>query len=369
MNPTFKRFTVLGIVLVVVLGALFALRFWQLDRMQAQLAQPQPPAVVETVQVGQQRWPDTLDAIGSLRAVNGVSVANEISGVVDTIEFESGDRVKRGDVLVQLDAEVDQAALATRRAEQELARVQFERFAELVGEKAVSASEYDEARSNYEAAQARVVEQQARLDKMTIRAPYDGVTGLRQVDVGEYLEAGSPIVEINMLDPILVDYQLPEKYLAAVAEGDRVDVRVAAHGEQTFTGQVQAIEASVNEETRMFGVRARIDNPDHHLRPGMFANVSTWRNGEREVVAVPRTAISFNTYGDFAYVVVEGQDGSHVERRQLDTGAVRDGAVEVRSGLQPGEAIVSAGLLRLRDGQKVKVNKNADSVVDSQQDR
>jgi len=364
MNPTFKRFTVLGIALVLVLGGLFVLRFWQLHRMQAQLNQPQPPAVVETVEVNMQRWPDTLDAIGSLRAVNGVSVANEIAGVVDTIEFESGDRVARDEVLVQLDAEVDRAALATRRAEEELARVQFERFSELVGEEAVSASEYDEARSNYEAAQARVVEQQARLDKMTIRAPYDGVTGLRQVDVGEYLEEGSAIVEINMLDPILVNYQLPEKYLPSVAKGDRVDVRVAAHGQQTFTGEVQAIEASVNEATRMFGVRARVDNPDHQLRPGMFANVSTWRNGQLEVVAVPRTAISFNTYGDFAYVVVDGEDGHRVERRQLDTGLVRDGAVEVRSGLKPGEEIVSAGLLRLRDGQRVTVDQNADSVAE-----
>ena len=368
MNPTFKRFTVLGIALVLLLGGLFALRFWQINRMQAQLGQPQPPAVVETVTVNTQRWPDTLDAIGSLRAVNGVSVANEIAGVVETIEFESGDRVKRGEVLVRLNAEVDQAALATFEAEEELARVQFERFAELVGEEAVSASEYDEARSNYEAAQARVVEQQARLDKMTIRAPYDGVTGLRQVDVGEYLEVGTPIVEINMLDPILVDYQLPEKHLPSVAKGDRVDVRVAAHGKQPFTGEVQAIEASVNEATRMFGVRARIDNPEHRLRPGMFANVSTWRNGQREVVAVPRTAISFNTYGDFAYVVIDGEEGRRVERRQLDTGAVRNGSVEVRSGLKPGEEIVSAGLLRLRDGQRVTVNQHAESVVDRKRD-
>jgi len=294
-------------------------------------------------------------------AINGIAAANEVPGVVETINFESGDTVSKGDILIRLDAAIDEAALRTRRAEAQLAAQEFERISDLLPKRAVSQSQYDEAKANYDAARARVNEAEAQLNKKVIRAPFDGTLGIRLIDQGEYIATGTSIVEINMLDPIYVDYTLSEKYLPDVAKEYPVTVTVAAVPGETFEGEVSAINTSVNAETRTVRIRATLDNEEGLLRPGMFATIQTGQPRENEVVTLPRTAISYNTYGNFVFVVKENDNGERVvERRTVTTGEVRDGRTAVTSGLETGETVVAKGLLRLRAGQRVEIQDESD---------
>jgi len=354
---TASRFIIVTLVLLVVLGGIFGYKFMQMSAMQEQMAQPEPPAPVEATRVQQSEWLPSVDAVGSTRAINGISVANEVAGVVDSLNFESGQSVKKGDVLVRLDTDTDEAALQARQAEADLARLQFERFGNLLPQKAVSQSQYDEAKANYDAARARVIEAEALMNKKVIRAPFDGVVGLRQVDLGEFLAVGSPIVEINMLDPIYVDYTLPEKELSRLAVGDRVEAEVAAYPDREFVGEIQSINSSINPESRTLAVRAKLDNKAQQLRPGMFVRIKSLRREPRQLLSLPREAISYNTYGDYVFLIESAEKGGSltVKRQQVTTGSVENGRVEIVEGLQAGDRVVATGLVRLRNGQSVKL--------------
>jgi membrane fusion protein (multidrug efflux system) len=225
--------------------------------------------------------------------------------------------------------------------------------------RAVSQSQFDEDRARYESAQARVAEQRARIEKKRITAPFDGVLGLRNVDPGQYLSPGSRIVELQMLDPVQVEFTLPERRFDQVRIGQPVEVHTEAYKETVFKGDVTAIETSVDAPTRSFTIRATLDNPAQRLRPGMFAEVSVLEPETRTVLTVPRTAISFNTYGDFAYRIDESGDGElTVKRLPVQTGSSREGRVEILQGLEPGDRVVSAGLVKLRDGQAVQIDNS-----------
>lgn len=355
------RFIIVLLLLGAVLGGIFGYKFYQFGQMKAQFSQPQPPAVVSATKVTQEQWLPASKAVGSITAINGISVANEVPGVVETINFDSGDRVKKDDLLVRLNAAIDEAALRTRKAEAQLAEQEFRRVSDLLPKRAISQSQYDEAKANLDAARAGVNEAEAQLSKKIIRAPFDGTLGLRMVDQGEYLATGSPIVEINMLDPIYVDYTVPEKALAELATGYNVRVNVAAVKDQVFDGKVTAIDTSVNPQSRTVRVRATIRNPDLLLKPGMFATVMTEQPETRDVVTVPRTAVSYNTYGDYVFVIEQNDDGKQVvKRRSVESGETRDGRVSIVSGLKAGEQVVSKGLLRLRAGQAVTIQDESD---------
>lgn len=357
---TFVRLIIVILVLAVVLGGIFGWKYVQQQQSEAQRAQTPPSTPVETVRIQPQSWRPALTSVGSLRAINGVEVANEVPGVVSQVAFESGQRVSQGDVLIRLEDSVDRAALAALEARARLANETFQRYADLLPRNAVSQSQYDEARANYRAAQADVEQQRAQLAKKTIRAPFDGVVGLRQVDLGEYLGIGTSIADLNMLDPIHVDYSVPEKQLERVAPGRAIEVRVAAYPGRLFTGETFAVAPSVNASSRTLEVRARLDNADHALRPGMFADVSTLAPETREVLTLPRTALSFNTYGDFVFQVVENDEGQTIAaRQQVTTGSARGDEIEILDGLEAGDRVVATGLLRLRDGQPVSVTEQA----------
>jgi membrane fusion protein (multidrug efflux system) len=211
-----------------------------------------------------------------------------------------------------------------------------------------------------------VNEAEAQLGKKVIRAPFDGRLGIRMVDQGEYIATGTPIVEVNMLDPIYVDYTLSEKNLPNVATGYPVVATVAAVPDMAFNGKVSAINTSVNPQTRTVRVRATVSNPDNLLRPGMFATIQTEQPEQNEVVTVPRTAISYNTYGDFVFAVEKNDNGDLVvKRRTVTTGQTRDGRVAVLSGLKAGDTVVSKGLLRLRAGQKVQIQEAQDNTQEA----
>lgn len=356
------RFVIVIVLLGVVLGGIFGYKFWQTGQMQEQMSQPQPPAEISVVQSLTEQWTPAVKAVGSIVAVNGIDVANEVPGVIQQINFESGDLVSKGDVLIRLDAAIEEAALRTRGAEAQLARQEFQRIADLLPKRAVSQSQYDQAKANYDAANARVNEAEAQLSKKVIRAPFDGTVGIRLVDQGQYIATGTPIVEINMLDPIYVDYTLSEKNLPDVAVGYSVVTTVAAVPNTEFTGTVSAINTSVNADTRTVRIRASLANRDQRLRPGMFATVNTRQPDDITVVTVPRTAISYNTYGDFAFVVEDNDQGQKaVNRRSVRSGDARDDRVAVLEGLEAGETVVSKGLLRLRSGQPVKIQDDSDN--------
>ena len=357
---TASRFVIVIIFLGLVLGGIFGYKFYQFGQMEKQLSQPQPPAKISVTRATTESWQPSIKAVGSVEAINGIEVANELPGVVETVNFESGDTVTKGDVLIRLDSAIDEAALRTRRAEAQLAAQEFKRISDLLPKKAVSQAQYDEAKANYDAARARVNEAEAQLNKKVIRAPFDGTLGIRMVDQGEYIATGTPIVEINMLDPIYVDYTLSEKALPEVDKGYPVTVTVAAVPGETFSGEVSAINTSVNPESRTVRMRATLANEQGKLRPGMFATIQTGQPRENEVITLPRTAISYNTYGNFVFVVTENDDSEQVvERRTVTTGEVRDGRAEVTSGLEAGETVVAKGLLRLRDGQRVEIQEES----------
>lgn len=357
---TASRFVIVLILLGVVLGGLFGYKFYQFGQMKAMFSQPRPPAMVSATTARTDSWTPSKKAVGSVTAVNGIEVANEVAGVVERIHFESGDLVEKGDILVELNADIDQAALRTRRAEASLAAQEFKRVSDLLPRRAVSQSQFDEAKANYDAAQARVNEAEATLSKKVIRAPFSGTLGLRMVDQGQYLATGTAIVEINMLDPIYVDYTLSEQDLPLMATGYSVSVSVAALPDERFEGQVSAINTSVNPETRTIRVRATLENAEGKLKPGMFATIQTLQPSDVEMVTVPLTAISYNTYGDFVFVIEkDDNDQLIVNRRTVATGETRGERIAVLSGLAAGEQVVSKGLLRLRAGQNVAIQEDA----------
>lgn len=355
---TASRFLIVILFLGVVLGGIFGYKYYQFGQLQEQSSQPQPPAVISAVKAEAEAWQPAVKAVGSIVAVNGIEVANEVPGVIEEINFDSGDMVERGDVLIRLNSAIDEAAVRTRKAEAQLAEQEFKRVSDLLPRRAVSQSQYDESKANFDAAEARVNEAEAQLSKKVIRAPFNGTVGLRMVDQGEYLATGSPIVEINMLDPIYADYTLSEKELSEIAIGFNVGVEVAAVRGETFEGEITAINSSVNPETRTVRIRATLPNPGNKLKPGMFASVLTRQPDDKEVVTIPRTAISYNTYGDYVFVVENNdEDELIVNRRTVTSGETREGQVAITNGLKAGEQVVEKALLRLRAGQRVTIQE------------
>ena len=352
-----------------VIGGVFYLKQQQWQAMQEQMAQGQPPATVATSQVQTQSWQPSLSAVGSLVAVNDVSVTNEVPGKVDKLQFESGQRVDKGEPLLNLDAEVDRAELKGLQSELQLAKVQFERSAKLLKERTVSQSNYDEAKARLETARANVASKRALIDKKTIRAPFTGELGIRQVDLGEYLPAGSAIVPLQSLDPIYIDYTLPERHLADLKVGQTIELTVQSYPNETYQGKIEALNPGIDPGTRSIQIRAILDNPNALLRPGMFAEVRTLLPRRNNVMTVPQRAISYAPYGDSVFVVKDKDGQKVVQRQQIDTGMVRHGQVAVKSGLDAGDEVVSAGQNKLRNDQPITINNEIDvdrkDVVDS----
>lgn len=366
------------LILAALAGGLAYMKYEQVTAQIAQFSAPMPPSSVSEVRVESQRWQPQLDAVGSVRAVQGVMVNNEVSGQVQTIRFESGDQVRAGQPLVQLDTTVDEADLKGLEASLELAQLQIERNTKLLRDRAVSQGDVDQIQAELARARAAVAGKRALIDKMTVRAPFDGVLGIRQIDIGQYLPEGSSIVALEALDPVFVDYKLPERHLAKLIKDQAVQVRVAAYPGEVFTGRIQAISPTVDQGTRNVQVRAQLPNPAGRLRPGMFAKVATLMPVRERVLVLPRRAVSFNTYGDSVFLIQEQpaaapEDASSaeaapdqtadtklvVERKQITTGAVRGDLVEVMDGLAEGARVVLAGHQKLRNGAEVQIVQDA----------
>ena len=348
------KITVVLIVVVAVAGFVY----WKTSQKSAQ-PRGFPPAVVAAAEVMSENWQPVLESVGSLVAVNGIDVSTEVNGIVSEIVFTSGQPVKQGDVLIKLDDSVDVAALEALRAEQKLAEIQFKRSKDLFRKKVISKSEFDEAEARFDAAKARVRQQEAILKRKVIRAPFAGLAGIRIVDLGEYVEAGNAIVSLQVLDPIFVDYTLPERYLTRIKPDQTVNIQLDALPGKVFSGEVSAVNSGVDTGTRTLKVRATLSNSEGIMRPGMFAEVKTITGEASPVLTIPRTAISFNTYGNFVFVINQSDKGMSVKRTAVELGESREGRVVVKN-LQAGTQVVRAGLVKLRDGAPVKIDNQVE---------
>jgi membrane fusion protein (multidrug efflux system) len=354
-----KRLVIVVLALAILFGGIFGWKAYVGYQMRKAIASAQPPAVVvSSARVEEGRWQASVTSVGSLRANQGVEVSAEVAGTVAGIAFESGGRVAAGDLLVQLDASKEEADLRSLEAQLELARLDYERARSLLRSTAVSQSQLDRAKSVLDSLGAQADAQRATIAKKAIRAPFPGELGIRQVDLGQYLSAGSEIVTLQSLDPIFVDFTVPERHLPALAVGQQIEIEVAAFPGQSFVGSVSAISPKVEEETRNVLLRATLANPEGRLRPGMFARVAVLTGGLDRVLTLPRSAISFFPYGDSVFVIQGQGEDLVVERRQVTTGRIRDGRVEIVDGLAAGDQVVSAGQLKLRTGQRIRVDNS-----------
>lgn len=349
-----RRIFIVLLLLGLVVGGLGYLKYRQIEQQSAMSAAPPPPTVSVTAVRNESLTP-RVNAVGSVTAVQGVMVNNEVDGQVKEILFESGAVVASGTPLVQLDDTVDQADLEGLLADLALAKIRRDRNARLLKSRAVSQEDFDEISATLQKAEALVAAKQALVEKKTIRAPFAGQLGIRLVNLGEYLAAGSAIVPLQALDPVYVDFSLPERRIAEVAIGQTVEVQVAAYPERTFSGTIQAINAAVDRGSRNIQVRAELGNPEQLLRPGMFAQVGVVLATQESVLMLPRQAIAFNTYGDSVLQIEMQDDATIVQRRQVRTGAVRDQDVVILDGLAAGDRVVLAGHVKLRNGQAVQI--------------
>jgi membrane fusion protein, multidrug efflux system len=360
------RFILMLAIAAAIFGGIAYTKYRQIETMAAKFSVPPPPTEVAAATVEAIARQNSITATGSLTAVQDVLVTNEVPGQVSALHFESGQVVAKGDPLLTLDSTVDSAVLTGLIAEQRLAEVQFERASKLVRDKTLAQSQYDEVAARRERAAADVAAQRARLTQKTIRAPFSGTLGIRRVDLGDYLDAGASIVPLQTLDPIFLDSAAPEKFLTLLAVGQTLHVKVEAYPGQQFQGHITAIEPGIDPATRMVRVRAELANPDHRLRPGMFAEVEALQATDERVLVIPETAVTYSPYGNSVFVIVDGKTGTTVDRRQVETGLSQDGRVAVTKGLKAGERVVAVGQNKLRNGMNVKIVLDAALTVASE---
>jgi membrane fusion protein (multidrug efflux system) len=357
-----KRMVLMLSVLAVFLAILGFVKFKQFQAMAGQAAAfAPPPEAVTTVVAQQEEWPVTLKAIGTAAPVQGVTVSADLPGIVESIDFESGRRVRQGEVLVQLDVRQEKAQLAAAQAQQELTRVNFERMQNLVTDGAISRADYDRAAAEQKQAEARVGEIRATIERKTIRAPFSGILGIRQVHLGQYLSAGDPVVPLQALDPIYVNFGVPQQDAGQLHVSRQIRVTADNLPGVTMPGRVTAIDSVVDETTRNVKVQATLSNPDGRLRPGMFTRVEAAIGGTESVIALPASSISYAPYGDSVFVVADLKDQSGktyrgVRQQFVKLGSGRGDQIAVTSGLKPGEEVVTSGVFKLRNGAAVHVN-------------
>lgn len=342
----------------LVFGGIFGFK-WFGNRMMNEFfdSAPVPPETVSSAKAFEDVWPLSLMAVGTAQAVRGTDVTTEASGIVDSIQFESGEHVSVGDVLVTLDRSTDLAELAALEAQAALAEQELERAESLFARNAVSQSELDNRSAQAAAARANVAAQRARIAQKVIRAPFSGELGIRRVDLGRHISPGTAIVNLQSLDPIHVNFSLPQQQLGELRAGMPIHVRLEGKGLAPLKGQITAIEPAIDTSTRNFEAQATLANTQRTLRPGMFVQVEVVLGRDEQVVVVPQTAISFNPYGDSVWVLAPAPDGGlAAERRVVTTGRRRGDLVQIVDGLVPGEAVATSGLLKLRNGVPVNVN-------------
>ena len=337
-------------------------KFFQIRAaIAAGMAWQPPPEAVTTIVANDAEWPATLSAIGTAEAVNGVTVSADLPGIVDRIGFDSGRSVKAGQVLVELDISQEQAQLAAAEAQRTLARVNLERADQLLQKGVVAQAEHDRIAAEASTADARVGEMRATIERKRIRAPFAGVLGIRQVNRGQYLNGGAPIVPLQSMDPIYVNFSLPQQDVAALRVGAEVRVSSDSAAASRLTGKITAINSVIDPSTRNVQVQATLRNPKGALRPGMFVDVQVELGAHQSVIALPASAINYAPYGNSVFVVgdMKGPKGEKyrgVRQEFVKLGEGRGDQVAVISGLKVGEEVVTSGVFKLRNGAAVLVD-------------
>jgi len=351
---------VLGVVVVLLAGLGFA-KFRQIESaVQASSFQP-PPEAVTSVVTRREQWPATMNVIGTTEAVHGVTVSADLPGTVARINFDSGMAVHEGEILVELDTRQEKAQLASLEAQRDLAQQNFGRTQELLNAGVISRAEYDQATSQQKATEANVGEIKATIARKTIRAPFSGILGIRKVNLGQYLPAGSPIVSNQSLNPIYVNFGVPQQAAAQVHIGRSLHVTAEDIAGKVFGGNVTAIDSEVDPTTRNIQIQATLPNPEGKLRPGMFVQVELSLGASRDVIALPASAINYAPYGDSVFVITDlkdpkGQTYRGVKQTFVKVQGSRGDQVAIISGLNPGDEVVTSGVFKLRNGAAVQVN-------------
>lgn len=353
-----KRMILMLVAVGVVLGGMIGFKLMMAAGAKKYLAaQAAPPQVVSTIKAEALEWTQELNAVGSLRAINGANLSSEVAGIIETISFDSGAEVEEGVVLIQLRNKDELAQLQALEATARLAQITLDRDLKQLKVFAVSRATVDADRAALNNAKAQVEAKRASIDKKTIRAPFKGRLGIREVDVGQYLTAGAPIVSLQQLEAMYIDFNVPERFLTKLSVGQKVGARADALSDTSFEGEISAINTEVDEATRNIQVRALFKNPDYKLLPGMFAHVSVVTGTPEKQITLPQTAITYNPYGNTVYLVARDEKGALFAKQAFVTlGPTRGDQVAVLSGVNEGDEIVTAGQLKIRNGSPLIIN-------------
>ncbi len=367
-----KRMAIMLLLVGALLGAIFGFQAFKARMVKKFMAsQGTPVQTVSTITASEQAWQPQIEAVGSLTARQGTDIAPEVSGIVSRIHFKSGEEVRAGTLLLELNAVSDIAQLHALEAAAELAKSTYARDLQQYQDRAVSQATLDTDRATVKGTSAQVAQQQALVDKKLIRAPFAGRLGIRAVDLGQYLNAGTKIVTLQALDPIFVDFYLPQKSIGRIKVGQSVGARADAFPGQIFAGEISAIDPKVDPSTRNVHVRAAIHNPRHLLLPGMFAIADIQAGPPSRQITLPQTAISYNPYGNLVYVVEEngkapdGRPRLVARQKFVTTGATRGDQVAIAKGIKAGDVVVTSGQIKLRNGSPVVINNAIEPANDA----
>jgi len=348
-------------LLVAIVIFVFGIKALQIGKMMSS-PKMMPSVTVTSAPVKEEDWAPRLSAVGSVSAAQGAVVSTELGGVVTEIAFENGGEAKKGDLLMKLDASQEEALLRSAEAEAQLARTDLERARDLAMKKVVSGAELDSAQSKFTRLNAVVDQMRSNIAKKTIVAPFDGQLGIRQVNVGQMINAGQQVIALTALDPVYVDFALPEQHVSKLTKDLEVRVHVDALLGREFNGKLTAINSNVDPITRNVPLQATLQNPDHVLRPGMFAKVDVMLPEIKKAIVIPGSAVSYAPYGDSVFVIEKqkdpksGKEGLVLRQQFVRIGEVRGDFVAVLKGLKADEEIVGTGVFKLRNGMVVTIN-------------
>lgn len=363
-----KRLLLMLIVVGLVLGGVFGFKVFGMVMMKKYMAKmPEQVQTVSSVKAGIESWQPRIEAVGSLRAAQGADLSSEVAGIVQSVQFESGSDVDKGSALVQLRADEDVARLGALAAAERLSTITLERDRKQFRNQAVSQATIDNDLAALEGARSALAAQRAVVEKRTIRAPFSGRLGIRAVDVGQYVTPGMTMVTLQQLDPIYVDFNLPERSLTQISKGQKVRARVEAYPDDVFEGEIFAVNAKVDEATRNVLVRAAFKNAAHLLLPGMFAAVAIETGVPERHLTLPQTAVTYNPYGNTVFVIERGEgDKLTVKQTFVTLGTARGDQVAVLTGVKDGDEVVTSGQIKLRNGAPVAVNNEIQPSNDAQ---
>jgi membrane fusion protein (multidrug efflux system) len=367
-----KRMTIMLVAVGIVLAGIFGFQAFKAVMIKKFMsALSNPPQTVSTAKAVTSAWQSSVEAIGSLRAVKGADLSVEVSGIVDSISFNSGDDVEQGAPLLKLRSDDDAAKLESLEATAELNQITYDRDQKQFKLQAVSQATLDTDDANLKNAKAQAAQQQAILDKKSLRAPFAGHLGIRAVDLGQYLSAGTTIVTLQALDPVFVDFFVPQQSMDQIRLGQTVTVKIDAFKDQSFTGEISAVNPKVDPSSRNVQIRATLGNADHKLIPGMYATVDIATGAPKNYVTLPQTAITYNPYGDTVYIVdrkTDGADGKpqlFARQNFVTTGPTRGDQVAVLKGINDGDEVVTAGQLKLRNGSPILIDNSITPSADA----